>query len=283
LTIHGTFLASLILVASLALAVPIWLLGLTDLDRLTDLLLPLTALTMLPAVTLATWAARRMLDRRTFSSLGVGIGPRTWSDLAIGVLVPAPLFGLAYLLFSALGWLEFQGWSWADGNLAGAVLGLVVMGVVFAAVGFYEELLFRGYYLQNLIDGTNLPAALALSSIAFGLAHLGNFGASWASTLGILLAGLFLSFAWIRTGSLWLSIGIHLGWNFFQGPIFGFAVSGTSAPALIEHTVNGPDLVTGGAFGPEAGLIVIPMLALGTGLILLYTRGRTSTAADQPN
>lgn len=283
LTVHGFLLFGLMIVTSLALAVPLALLGLTDLDRVSELLLPLTSLALLPAVTLATWIVRRTVDRRSFGSLGLPIGPGAWRDLAVGILIPAPLFAAVYAMFSAAGWLEFAGWTWGAGEQASAVLNLFAIGVVFIAVGFYEELLFRGYYLQNLIDGINLPAAVLLTSAGFGVAHLGNFGATWASTFGIFLAGLFLAYAWHRGGSLWLPIGVHIGWNFFQGPVFGFAVSGTPTPTLIQHTVSGPQLLTGGAFGPEAGLVVVPIMALGSGLIWLYTRSRARFSSIRPN
>jgi membrane protease YdiL (CAAX protease family) len=85
-------------------------------------------------------------------------------------------------------------------------------------------------------------------------------------------AGLFLAFGYLRTRQLWLPIGLHIGWNFFEGPVFGFAVSGTGSFTLIRQVPTGPDLLTGGAFGPEAGLIVIPALLLGGLLIYWYTR-----------
>ena len=244
------------------------------------LLLGLTILIALPAVTLSVWIARRGLDRRTFISLGLGVNPQALRDLVVGVLIPAPLFALAFLALWAVGWLDLDGWGWQDASLTLTLLGVLLGLIGFLAVGFYEELLFRGYYLQNLRDGTGLALALFLSSAVFALAHLGNFSASPASTMGIFGAGYFLAFGWLRTRALWLPIGLHIGWNFFQGPIFGFAVSGTPTPAILVHSVSGPELITGGGFGPEAGFIVIPMLALGALLVWLYTRGR-ATISDQ--
>ena len=81
-------------------------------------------------------------------------------------------------------------------------------------------------------------------------------------------------YGWLRTQQLWLPIGLHIGWNFFEGVIFGFPVSGTETFRILNHTVSGPSLLTGGDFGPEAGLILIPALALGTCLTWLYTRSR---------
>jgi hypothetical protein len=155
------------------------------------------------------------------------------------------------------------------------VLGVVGGSLaVFALVGFYEELTFRGYYLHNLRDGLGLAPAVLLSSLVFALAHAGNPFASWTSTVGLIAAGLFLAYAWIRTRRLWLPIGLHLGWNFFQGTVFGFPVSGTTAPGLLLQRAEGPPLLTGGGFGPEAGLIVLPAMLLGAWLIRLYTAGR---------
>ncbi|MFV1858691.1 MAG: lysostaphin resistance A-like protein [Anaerolineales bacterium] len=240
------------------------------------LLLALSILVALPAVTISVWVARRALDRRSVTSLGLEWGALAPRDLLIGFLIPAPLFALAFLAQWGLGWLEIEGWGWAEGSFAPTVLGVVLGLAAFVAVGFYEELLVRGYYLQNLRDGTGLALALFVSSAVFALAHLGNFSASIASTLGIFAAGYFLAYGWLRTSSLWLPIGLHIGWNFFQGPVFGFAVSGNPTPSIVVHTVEGPLLFTGGGFGPEAGLIVFPLMALGSALIWLYTRGRKS-------
>jgi len=102
--------------------------------------------------------------------------------------------------------------------------------------------------------------------------HLGNPNATWYSAAGIFLAGLFLAYAYVRTGQLWLSMGLHLGWNFFEGVVFGFPVSGLDIYRLLRIQVHGPELWTGGAFGPEAGLIVVPGLLLGTALIYGYTK-----------
>ncbi len=145
---------------------------------------------------------------------------------------------------------------------------------VFIFVGWNEELLSRGYHLQTLASGTNLFWGVVISSSVFGLAHLGNPNATWVSAAGIFFAGLFLAYGYLRTGQLWLSIGLHIGWNFFEGVVFGFPVSGLDIYRLIRHQIQGPVIWTGGAFGPEAGLIVLPALVVGSVLIYFYTRDR---------
>jgi hypothetical protein len=141
-------------------------------------------------------------------------------------------------------------------------------------VGWNEELLSRGYHLQTMASGTNLFWGVILSSAAFGIFHIQNPSANWVSTAGIFLAGVYLAYGYLRTRQLWLPIGLHIGWNFFEGVVFGFRVSGLNIYALTRITVHGPELWTGGAFGPEAGFIVLPALILGAFLIYLYTLRR---------
>ena len=241
-----------------------------------ELLLALTIIVALPAITLSVWIARRALDHRSFSSLGLELKASAPRDLLVGFLIPLPLFALIFVTQWGLGWLTIEGWGWAGGSFVLTVFGVLLGLAGFLAVGFYEELLFRGYYLQNLKEGTGMALALFLSSAVFALAHAGNFSSSIASSLGIFAAGYFLAYGWLRTRALWLPIGLHIGWNFFQGPVFGFAVSGTPTPSIVVHSVEGPELLTGGAFGPEAGLIVLPLMGLGSLLIWLYTKGRKS-------
>lgn len=227
------------------------------------------------SVSLATWIARRLIDRRSFRSLGFQIDQHSLSDLGIGIVIPAGMMVLIFLIERTMGWLEVEAWAWQKVDSSVSLQSLIGAFLLFIAVGVYEELLSRGYHLQNLIDGTNFPMALFLSSSIFSVLHLANPHASWHSALGILAAGYFFGYAWFRTRRLWLPIGLHIGWNFFEGPIFGFPVSGMKTPSLILHRVDGPILLTGGGFGPEAGLVMVPALILGAYLIWLYTRNRT--------
>jgi hypothetical protein len=278
---HSALLLIFGVVFSVVLAIPLAVFQFVSEQNLTNAILALSTIVSLPAITLATWIARRGLDRRSFRSLGLDRAAGWQRDLLVGFAIPIPLFGLIYFFELGMGWLEFQSWGWAERGVLATALGVLLMLLAFVAVGFYEELLFRGYYLQNLKDGINPTIAVLATSAAFGLAHLGNLNASLTSTLGIFAAGLFLAFAWLRTQALWLPIGIHIGWNFLQGPVFGFEVSGNPTPSLVRHIVNGPELITGGAFGPEAGLLVLPAMAIGAGLIWWYTRHR-ETAAGVP-
>jgi membrane protease YdiL (CAAX protease family) len=261
LLLHTTLLVAISLV--LLIATRFW----KDL-RINDQIMAIIS------ITLATWIARRFLDRRSFPSLGFQFTRHTLPDLGIGIVLPALMMGLIYFCEWAFGWLRFEAWAWNVLHWEEIYYSLISTLAAFIAVGYYEELLSRGYHLQNLKDGLNLQWAVFLSSSVFAVLHLGNPHAGWLSTLGILVAGYFLAYGWIRTGQLWLPIGLHIGWNFFEGPIFGFPVSGLSTFRLILHNINGPTVITGGNFGPEAGLILLPAVALGAFVIRLYTRHR---------
>lgn len=227
------------------------------------------------AIPLSVWLARRYIDRRSFRSLGLWRDRFSLPDLVVGFALPGLLFLGIYAAMAALGWLHFEGWAWQTASSGRVLLGLLGGLGVFILVGFQEELWTRGYQMVNLAESLGFRWALFLTSAIFGLLHLGNPNATWASALGIFFAGLFLGYAWYRTGgALWLPIGIHIGWNFFEGTVFGFPVSGLAGPRLILQRVEGPALITGGAFGPEAGLIVLPFIALGAVLVHLYTRHR---------
>ena len=122
---------------------------------------------------------------------------------------------------------------------------------------------------------------MLISSCVFALLHAFNPNSSPAAVFLLIASGLFLACGYLRTRQLWLPIGLHIGWNFFEGPVFGFAVSGTSPFTLISQTPTGPELLTGGAFGPEAGLIVLPALLVGVALIYWYTQVRIGSGSDQ--
>lgn len=223
-------------------------------------------------ITISVFLARWLLDRRSLASLGLTLNRRALLDILIGILMMFLVFVFIYAVMSLAGWIQFKGFAWQNMPAGKIAQELLVVFIIFVLVGWNEELLSRGYHLQTLASGLNLTWGVIISSSVFGLLHLGNPNATWASAVGIFFAGVFLAYGYIRTKQLWLPIGLHIGWNFFEGPVFGFPVSGLDTFRLLDITVSGPELITGGAFGPEAGLVVLPALALGATLIYLYTR-----------
>jgi hypothetical protein len=250
------------------------------------LLMILSMVTMLLAFTVSVWLAGRFLDRRPFADFGFHLSRGWWLDLGFGLFLGAFLMGLIFLVEWAAGWVSVDGFFVTRDPGAPFALAILAPLLSFVAVGFYEELFSRGYQLQNLAEGLNgrvlgprgaLWIAALLSSAVFGLLHVFNPNASLVSTFNIFLAGVFLlGIGYLLTGELAIPIGVHITWNFFQGNVFGFPVSGTNYGAATFVAINqgGPDLWTGGSFGPEAGLIGLLAMGLGALLTLLWVRWR---------
>jgi len=226
------------------------------------------------AVTLSVYIARRWLDKRSFESLGFKLSSQTWLDILAGIGITFVQMGFIYVVMLGLGWLTFTGFAWNFDPIGMVISNVLIFFIVFIFVGWNEELLSRGYHLQTIASGINLFWGVIISSAVFGLLHLGNPNATWVSAAGIFFAGIYLAYGYVRTKQLWLSIGLHIGWNFFEGVVFGFPVSGLDIYPLLRIKVTGPELWTGGAFGPEAGLIVLPSLIVGGLLIYLFTKNR---------
>ena len=125
---------------------------------------------------------------------------------------------------------------------------------MFLVVGVGEEVLFRGIVFRMIDDRWGTVVALVVSALIFGLAIAVE-------------AGLLLGAAYKWSGTLWVPIGIHWSWNYFQGPVFGFAVSGNGTPSLITPVIQGSDWLTGGSFGAEAS---IPAFVLGLTLAIVF-------------
>lgn len=231
-------------------------------------------------VTLSVFLARRFLDKRSFSSLGLQFNHRAAADLLVGMVIAFFMMGLVYGIGLSLGWITFDGYAWEFDSTPAIFAQVGIALLTFILIGWSEELLSRGYQLQNFAAGLNLTWGVILSSAIFGMLHLANFNATWEGVLGIFFAGLFFSYGYLRTKQLWLPIGLHLGWNFFEGVVFGFPVSGMEFYRLVRISVSGPELWTGGRFGPEAGLLLVPALLLGILLIFVYTRKRAGQGSE---
>jgi hypothetical protein len=147
---------------------------------------------------------------------------------------------------------------------------------MFFVVAVCEEVLFRGIIFRMIDLQFNSVAAYIISALIFGAAHLGNPGATWWAAIAIAIeAGILLSAAYKYSGTLWMPIGIHWAWNFTQGDILGFRVSGGNAgESLFIPEISGPDLITGGAFGAEASVVAVVIGALFSVLLILASLRR---------
>jgi hypothetical protein len=134
-----------------------------------------------------------------------------------------------------------------------------------------EELAFRGYPFQRLVESLGPVGAVAVSSACFGLAHLGNPHHTWISTVNTMLVGVPFSIAYLRTRSLWMPVGMHFTWNYVQGFVFGLPVSGFAFPhSLLKAQVQDAAWLTGADYGPEGGLLSTAIF-VGAGICLLFS------------
>ena len=214
----------------------------------------------------------RFVDRRRLCAFGIGFIPRWRFHLGLGLAIAAAM--LATLLIGCLifGHIQIQWSAWRFP--AGAELATFGLLLLAAAT---EELAFRGFPLQILVEGIGQWPAILAMSVLFGAMHRGNPGASFLSTANTAVAGLLLSWAYVRARSLWLSYGIHLGWNLGVGFILGFPLSGLHLSSLWTINVIGNDTILGGPYGPEAGLLAT--FIFGTAAVIVRSNIRPNSRA----
>ena len=218
------------------------------------------------SLTLATWITLRFVDKRPFVSVGITWKAHIAKELSQGLVLGFGMMSVIYVAEYSLGWVVIEYRNIATGEWMTIFANSAFLYVV---VGYGEELLFRGYILQTLAEGTNKIIAVVSFSVIFGYAHAGNPNVTFFALVNVVLAGIWLSVAYFKTGALWLSIGLHISWNFTQGFIYSFPVSGTTSIHEQIGTAKqfGPAWITGGAFGPEGGTLATAVIILGTALI----------------
>ena len=247
----------------------------------------ISATTRLLRVLISVWLASRFLDRRVFSDFGIRLNKEWWKNLGFGMGLGMLLMGSIFLIEFFAGWLTISETFHTAQSGQPFILSILVFIILFVCVGFSEELFYRGYFLTNLAEGFNfknlgskysIVIAASLSSLLFGAFHLGSPNASIVSTINIILWGVLFCVPYILTGSLAIPIGIHITWNLFQGNVFGFPVSGSTfsleTVTFFSIKQGGPELWTGGAFGPEGGLLTLLALIVGLFIILGWIRIR---------
>lgn len=217
------------------------------------------------AVALSTYAVLRIVDKRPFRSVGLALHSRPWIEFAQGAVMGAVLISIVVIVELVLGCLAF---SWRALSLLELFSTFALQLASFAAVAFAEELLFRGYVFQTLIEGTNRIFAVAVMSVGFGAAHLSNPNVTMLGTSNIVLVAIWFSIAYLRTRSLWMPIAFHLAWNFIMGYVYSLPVSGLHFPGhLLSVQQSGPEWLTGGAFGPEGSALTTVVLIIGIAYI----------------
>jgi CAAX protease family protein len=224
-----------------------------------------SAWTILALLAAVVYGAERLLPR---DPSRIGLDPRSApGGLLIGLAIGAVLFSAVVLELAAAGDYRIVGMGSAE------VAQLTLLLVASAAT---EELFVRGVVFRLLSQWAGTWSALALSAAFFGALHAFNHGATWVSSTAIALeAGVLLAAAYVAAGNLWMPIGLHIAWNFCEGPLYGTTISGASiAHTIFRAQLSGPALLTGGAFGPEAGLPAVLTCVAAAALLLAYAHAK---------
>jgi membrane protease YdiL (CAAX protease family) len=237
--------------------------------------------------TVAVFLARKYIDKQPLLSLGLRWDKFAILDIISGIVISALVMAGTYFVMLWIGFIEFHGFSWwVDSGSADAAASIAMLPIIFAVfyqlsiVAWWEELAFRGYFFRNLTSGVGLRWSIIISSLVFGFGHALNPGATVLSSLLIAVITPQLIYAYLKTGQLWLPMGLHLGWNFFQASVFGFAASGQQSPSLISQSPVGPDWLSGGQFGAEGSLLILPFTILSFFLIHYWVRATRQPGQD---
>jgi len=228
---------------------------------------------------LETWFLLSVFDRRSFRTVGLWFFPGWGRQLLLGTGIGAGLIVAVVGVLVAGQAVAYRGLAV---DASGALVRLVAAAGILLLAAAFEEIAFRGYGFQRLVDSVGPVAAVAIFSALFGFGHLGNPSATPLSTANTLLAGVLLSLAYLKTRALWLPIGLHWAWNFFLGAIFSLPVSGFRlVPPLLVVQLTGPPWLNGGAYGPE-GSVVLTLACVGAiGWVARIKRISASAAMDE--
>jgi uncharacterized protein len=219
------------------------------------------------------WFYRRMVRLTEHREATELARPGARAGLLRGAAIGGAGFALVVAVTAVFGGYHVLGFGSFGGFLAS-------VGMM-CAVAVSEEVLFRGVIFRLVEERGGTRVALVVSAVLFGAVHLVNAGATLTGAVAIAVeAGLMLGAAYVATRSLWLPIGLHFAWNLAEGGIFGTTVSGSDATptGLLHAAVTGPEVLSGGTFGPEAGL---PALLLGLGISVYFLRRAKRSAAAQ--
>jgi membrane protease YdiL (CAAX protease family) len=229
-----------------------------------------------------TWLVARFIDRRRLAAYGFHLSGGWWADLVFGMVLGVVLMCAIVAVMLNAGWATLEQVSVTDLGVPIAAA-LAISFLTMIAVGIHEELAFRGYQLRNIAEGFSwlgprkaMVIAMVISSAIFGTLHLANELGGGAHTTelaltNLILAGLMLALPYLLTGELAISIGIHITWNFFQGPIFGLPVSGGDADThLVTVTDTGPAFWTGGDYGAEGGMLATIAIVAGMVVSIIW-------------
>ncbi|HZK71538.1 MAG TPA: CPBP family intramembrane glutamic endopeptidase [Clostridia bacterium] len=214
------------------------------------------------------WLFTTKVDKKSFTSIGFD-RTKVIKDIALGLAMGFVIMLSGYSILVLTHQLQFV-------DIKFNALNLVYSVGVFVFVAVSEEVFTRGYILRNLAVSFNKYVALVVSALIFSLMHLANPNANLVGLSIIFLSGLVLGLPYLYSKNLWFPIALHFSWNFFQGPIFGFNVSGLNFYKLIETKYATANNWNGGEFGFEGSILAIFFLLCALTAIYFLFRSRNA-------
>lgn len=214
----------------------------------------------------------KFIDKKKAKDIGITDLRKDFKDLIFGlVLGVVSMTGIFFVLL-------LTGNVTLENNFSEPILSssIITGFILFVAVGISEELFSRGYGMVVLMQTGNLWVAVTVSSILFSVLHTLNPNVSMVGLLNIFLVGIFFAYMFLKTGSLWMPIGYHITWNYVQGNIFGFPVSGTEPEGIYNIIIVHDNILTGGLFGPEGGILATAAILIGFVAVGKYTKNKYS-------
>lgn len=196
------------------------------------------------------WVFFRALDQRDWRGLGLWFYRGWLREAAAGLAMGAALIAVVAGTLGAGGWVSFASRAAPPAGPFAVTLVMLLLAATF------EEILLRGYAFQRLVDSLGALGAVLITSALFGALHIPNPSATPLSTANTVLAGVLLAVAYLKTRGLWLPIGLHFAWNFLMGPVLGLPVSGIAFGGFFTTATAGPAWISGGAYGPEGGVVL---------------------------
>ena len=239
-----------------------------------DLLSLLITLFSFAFISLLVFFRVKVIEKRSFSS--IGFNKNNWlKKYSLGFLIGLAMMSIIVLILFPFGYITVEKNPIQPVGIS-AISSVLVILFGWIIQGATEEIVTRGWLLNVLSTKYNIGVGLLISSTLFGLMHLTNPNVNYIAVINIILVGLFYGLYVIKTNDLWAVCGMHSAWNFAQGNIFGFKVSGldVSVGSLIDLNLVGSDFVTGGIFGPEAGITATFILLASIGILLFIDKKR---------
>lgn len=237
-----------------------------------DLLSLLITLFSFAFISLLVFFRVTVIEKRSFSS--IGFNKNNWlKKYSLGFLIGLAMMSIIVLILLPFGYITIEKNPIQPVGVS-AIASVLVILFGWIIQGATEEIVTRGWLLNVLSTKYNIGVGLLISSTLFGLMHLTNPNVNYIAVINIILVGLFYGLYVIKTNDLWAVCGMHSAWNFAQGNIFGFKVSGldVSVGSLIDLNLVGSDFVTGGIFGPEAGITATFILLASIGILLFIDK-----------